>query len=342
MKPLKSFKIGNKKISSDGPTYIIAEIGVNHGGSIINCKKLIRAAYKSGADAVKLQIVDPENSYDKNHPSYKVFKNKNFNFQQLKDLIKFSQKLGITLFATPGDFYSLKKIIKLKMPAIKISSGLLTNLPLIKEATYKKIPIILSTGMAFKNEIVDALNVCKKKTNKICILKCTSIYPAPIDKINLRAIQSFRKKFNLPIGYSDHTLGINACISAIVAGATVIEKHFTLNRNTKGADHHISIEPKEFKRMVDKIRSTEKMLGKDTISPTKEEIKMRHKFHRKIVSLKKIKKGDKLSLENLCLKRTNSSLKGLPPKKLFDLIGKISLRNIKSDKIISNKDLANI
>ena len=257
MKPLKSFKIGNKKISSDGPTYIIAEIGVNHGGSIINCKKLIRAAYKSGADAVKLQIVDPENSYDKNHPSFEVFKNKNFNFKELKDLIKFSQNLHNS-FCNTWRFLQFKKIIKLKMPAIKISSGF-TNLPLIKEATYKKIPIILSTVWHLKMKLLMLLMFAK--TNKICILKCTSIYPAPIDKINLRAIQSF-KKFNLPIGYSDHTLGIHACISAIVAGATVIEKHFTLNRNTKGADHHISIEPKEFKRMVDKIRSTEKMLAK--------------------------------------------------------------------------------
>ncbi len=342
MKPLKSFKIENKKISIDGPTYIIAEIGINHGGSIIKCKKLIKAAYKSGADAAKLQIVDPENSYDKSHPSFGVFKNKNFNHQELKSLIKFSKKLGITLFATPGDFQSLKKTIKLKMPAIKISSGLLTNLPLIKEAAYKKIPIILSTGMAFKNEIVDAVNICKIKTNKICILKCTSIYPAPIDKINLRAIKSLNKKFNLPIGYSDHTIGIDTCISAIAAGATVIEKHFTLNRNKKGADHHISIEPKDFKKMVNKIRKTEKLLGRDTIIPTKEEIKLRYKFHRKIVSLKKIRKGDKLSLKNLCLKRSNSRLKGLPPKKLFDLIGKISLKDIKSNKIISTKDLANI
>ena len=338
MKFLKTFSIRNKKVSIDGPSYIIAEIGINHNGSIRKCKKLIKEAFKCGADAAKLQIVNPDNSYEKNHPSYKAFKNKDFSFSELKELIQYSNKLGITLFATPGDFQSLKKVIKLKMPAIKISSGLLTNLPLIKEAAKIKIPLILSSGMAYENEIQEAINICKNKTKKLSLLKCTSIYPAPLNKINLKGIAKLKNMFKIPTGYSDHCLGIEACVCAVAAGATIIEKHFTLNKKDVGADHKISIVPNEFRLMVKRIRETEKLMGLYKIGPTNEEKKLRNRFHRKIVSLKKIKKGEKFSLNNVSLKRSNSKLRGLPPKKLFKIIGKNSKKNINPNKLITSGD----
>ena len=340
MSLLKSFYIKNKKISEINPSYVIAEIGINHGGSKINCKKLIKKAHECGADAVKLQIANPEESYSRDHSSYKAFKNKYLSDKTLSYLISYAESLNLALFATPGDFTSLKRISKLRMPAIKISSGLLTNLPLIKEASKKKIPIIISTGMAYEKEIDDAITICKKKNNKIALLKCTSIYPAPIDTLNLKAIDRLKKKYNIPVGYSDHAAGIDACIYAVAAGASIIEKHFTLNKKLTGADHKISIEPNEFKLMIKKIRNLEKILGKATIKPVKKEIKFRKIYHRKVVSFKKIIKGEKFTLNNLCLKRTNFQSKGLPPKNLFKILGKSAVKNIKAHKLLLNSDFS--
>ena len=299
MKILKSFKIANKKISDNSPAFIIAEIGINHNGSKSKCAKLIYEAYKSGANAVKLQIADPNYSYAKNHPSYKEFKNKDLNDETLKKLINYAKSLGLSLFATPGDFKSLQRVKNLKMPAIKISSGLLSNLPLIKEASKVKVPIIFSTGMSYLKEVHEAVNLCKQKQKKIAILKCTSIYPAPIKYLNLKGIEKYKKIFKVPVGYSDHAIGIDASVNAVACGAKIIEKHFTLNKLAKGADHRISIEPKEFKEMVSKIRNLESMMGDGILRPTKKEEKNRKNNLRKPVTLKKILKGEKISLNNI-------------------------------------------
>ena len=340
MKLLKSFFINNKKISDNSPAYVIAEIGINHGGSRSKCIRLIKKACDSGADAVKLQIANPKESYSKKHPSYKEFSGKYLSDKSLRKLIDYAKSLGLALFATPGDFTSLKKIHKLKMPAIKISSGLLTNLPLIKEASKKKIPIIISTGMAYEKEIDDAINVCKKNQRKIALLKCTSIYPAPMNTLNLKAIEKLKQKYNLPVGYSDHSLGIDASVYAVALGASIIEKHFTLDKSEAGADHKISLEPKEFKLMVKKIRELEKIMGTSKLQPTEKEKKLRKLYYRKVVSLEKIKKGERFTLNNLSLKRTSSSLKGLKPKYFFKILGKIALKNVQIDKAISTSDFS--
>ncbi len=340
MSLLKSFYIKNKKISDVNPSYIIAEIGINHEGSKKNCKKLIKKAYECGADAVKLQIANPEESYSKDHPSYKAFKNKYLSDKTLSYLISYAESMNLALFATPGDFTSLKRICKLRMPAIKISSGLITNLPLIKEASKKKIPLIISTGMAYEKEIDEAIILCKKNNNKVALLKCTSIYPAPTNSLNLKAIDKLKKKYSIPVGYSDHAEGIDACIYAVAAGASIIEKHFTLDKTLVGADHKISIEPNQFKLMVKKIRNLEKILGMGKIEPSEKEIKFRKIYHRKVVAFKDILKGEKFTLSNLCLKRTNSQSKGLTPRYLFKILGKPATKNIKVHKVLLNSDFS--
>ena len=339
MKILNSFKIANKKISDNSPTFIIAEIGINHNGSKSKCAKLIYEAYKSGANAVKLQIADPNYSYAKNHPSYKEFKNKDFNDETLKKLINYAKSLGLSLFATPGDFKSLQRVKNLKMPAIKISSGLLSNLPLIKEASKVKVPIIFSTGMSYLKEVHEAVNLCKQKQNKIAILKCTSIYPSPIKYLNLKGINEYKKIFKVPIGYSDHAIGIDASVNAVACGAKIIEKHFTLNKLAKGADHRISVEPKEFKLMVSKIRNLETMLGNGILKPTKEEEANRKNNLRKLVTLKEILKGEKISLNNISLKRINSNKKSIELKNFYKILGRKTLRNLKKEEVLSMKDI---
>ncbi len=338
MKLLKSFKIRDKIISDKSPSYIIAEVGVNHGGSVSKCARLIKEAHKSGADAVKLQIANPFHSYSENHPSFGEFKNKFLSNESLEKLIKYSNKLGLAMFATPGDLYSLDRVAKLKMPAIKISSGLLTNLPLIKEASKKKVPLIISTGMSYLKEIKDAINICKKHQNKIAILKCTSIYPAPIQTLNLSSIGELKKIFKIPIGYSDHAMGINAATFSIGLGATILEKHFTLDKSLKGADHKISIEPKEFKKMVENIRDLEVMSGSKSLKPTKDEMKNRKFAYRKLVSLLNIDSGEKISLNNVGFKRIISKQKGILPKFFFKIEKKRARRNIRRNEILSLKD----
>ena len=265
------FKVKNFTIGKPGKVFVIAEIGINHNGDFAKCKRLIFAASKAGADAAKIQTIDVDESYTENSQSYKVFKNKNFSNNELIKLKNYANSLGIVFFSTPGDLKSLIRLIKIKMPIIKISSGLATNFPLIAEVLKKKIPIIISTGFSTKNNLKDLKKFLKRfKSKKIVLLKCTSNYPAHPNSIDLNSIKFLKNEFDLPVGYSDHTLGDVAPIVAVSLGATVIEKHFTLNKHQKDGDHKISLEPKGFKVMVKKIRLTEKMLGKGIFELNKE------------------------------------------------------------------------
>ena len=318
-------KIKRPKFLNRSKVFIIAEIGINHGGKLKNCVKLIKSAAMAGADAAKLQITDPDTSYEKGTRSYNEFKNKTFSLKKLQYLKKISKKYRILFFATPGDFNSLKTVKKLNLKIIKISSGLLTNLPLIKEAAKLKKPMILSTGMAYKNEIKQALGIAKKfiKKNNLALLKCTSIYPASYKNLNLKSIKTFKRDFGVPIGYSDHSLGYEATLTAVGLGANVIEKHFTLNKKAKGADHHISLEPKEFKKMVEMIRNIELSLGSEIIKPVKDEIKQRKKFHRYLVASQNLKKGLIIKREHINTQRVKNLNKNtFEAKKLEILIGK--------------------
>lgn len=331
-------KIENIKIGKKNKTFIIAEIGVNHDGNFLTAKKLIKEAKKSGADAVKFQIINHEESYCKNHESYYTFKPRKLTFKEYFKLNKFAKKNKIIFFATPGDFSSLKIIKDLKLPAIKISSGLLTNTPLILEAAKLKLPMIISTGLSEEKNILNAIKTIKKIHKKIAILKCTSIYPAPEKKLNLSSLKMFQAKFNYIIGYSDHALGNNACLAAVSLGAKIIEKHFTLNNKKRGADHKISLTPKNFKNLVKDIRSVENMLGFENVFSTNEEQKKKEFIHRTIVANLNIKKGEKFTYNNVALKRTNEKGKKLKPDFFFKIINKKARRNIKENKLIKYSD----
>lgn len=325
------FKIDNHKIGGS-KVFIIAEIGINHKGSLKTCKKLILKAKKIGADAVKLQICDPDYSYNKNTLSYKIFNKNLLSYEKLKIVKDYAKKNKISLFATPGDFQSLNIVKKLNLPAIKISSGLLTNEALIKEACKLKKPIIFSTGMAYMAEIKKISSIIKSFKVKNAILKCTSLYPCPPKDINLKSIKLLIKKFpKTVIGYSDHTKGVDACIAAVAFGARIIEKHLTLSDNLKVPDKKVSCNPKEFKTLVDKIRYLEKIIGKENLFPSIAEIKKRKINHRSITSVRKIFKGDKFNKDNIALKRSLERKKGLHPKFFFKILGKKSKKNIGVD-----------
>ena len=334
------FKIGNKIVGNNKNIFVIAEIGINHGGNLKKCMKMIKAASLSGANSVKIQTNDVDESYMKNTLSYKEFKNKNFSNNELLKLKNYSKKLGVIFFSTPGDIKSLKRLIKIKVPAIKISSGLATNLPLIGESIKSRIPTIISTGFSTKQDLNHLKKFIKKfNFKKIAILKCTANYPASPENLDLKSIKFLKNKFNLPIGYSDHTIGDLAPVVAVSFGATIIEKHFTLNKFEKGADHKISLEPKEFKLMVEKIRTTEKMFGRDDFKVRKEISKKRKYFLRRLTAKKEIKKGDRFSFDNVSFMRHNNGVAGLEPSHFFSIKNKKSKVGIKKGQILIKKYL---
>ena len=302
-----NFKINNKNIlTQTSSTFIIAEIGINHEGSYANAKKMIAAAFKAGADAVKLQIVNADESYDKSTQSYRMFKKSSLSIEQYEKLFNYFNEKKI-LFATPGDFESLNMCQRLKVPLYKISSGLMSNLPLALEISKSKKPMIISTGMANIKEINKILKVLKyKNNNNLALLHCTSLYPALLKQANLNSIRYMYLKYKKIIGYSDHTIGWKASILAVASGAKIIEKHFTLDRKRRGFDHKISLDPTGFKKMVDDIREVEKILGGDYKLPLNEEIKNKQYIERYCVAKLNIKKGDIFTIDNVKFIRLNS------------------------------------
>ena len=326
-----NFKIGNKTINKSSKTFLISEIGINHEGSLLKCIKMIAESKKAGADAVKLQTVKAENNYLRSTKSFKEFKKTDFSDEELFKIVNFSKKNKLIFLSTPGTFNEVDQLINLKVDGIKISSGSMTNYPLISYAAKKTKSIIISTGMGYDDEIRQAILACKSNQN-IAILKCTSLYPPRDKELNLRSIQEFQKKFKYIIGYSDHKKDYLSCLLAVSNGAKIIEKHFTLDPKKKGKDHHISLNPKEFKKMAEDIKRTENMLGDFEIRPTKREIKNRNLFHRCLVTTKNILKGEKFTLDNISLKRVNNrSNSKIEPKNLSKILAKKSNRNISKD-----------
>jgi N,N'-diacetyllegionaminate synthase len=316
-------------------TLIIAEVGVNHNGDINIAKKLIKQAALAGADIVKFQSFNTDALVTNNAPKaqYQVDSNSDndSNFQMLKKL-ELSQDDHITLInqckshnieflSTAFDVNNLNFLIELNMSRIKIPSGEITNLPFLEYIASLGVPVILSTGMSEINEIKDAVNILlsnKLKKTDLSILHCTSQYPATFKEINLKAIPALKNLFDVNIGYSDHTLGIEAAVAAVALGAKIIEKHITLDVNFDGPDHKASITPSEFHKMVLAIRNIEQGLGDGHKTPSIAEIKMRSVARRSIIASKKIEKGETLSFENISIMRPGG---GISPMEIKKVIG---------------------
>lgn len=338
-----SFLIAERRIGIGEPIFIIAEVGINHEGNVDLCAQMIQAAARAGADAIKLQLIDPKESYVEGTESYKMFQNKALDDDALEAMVKLSKQLGVILFATPGDFISLERMHRFNMPAVKISSGLMTNKPLIVAAAKKGFPLIISTGLAYEYEISTAIETaCYYKAPGVAILKCTALYPAPDETLNLASISTMRQKFNIPVGYSDHTLNDLACIAAVTLGATIIEKHFTLDKQRQGVDHHISMEPKEFAIMINQIRRVEVMQGCSLIKPNLTEAQERMNRHRCLIARHDIAVGEKLSENNIALKRPFPGLSGLPPVYYEEVLGKLVNKSILRDQPICIEDVVGL
>ncbi len=328
-------------------TIIIAEAGVNHNGSLKNAKKLVSQAKKSGADFIKFQKFNAENlatkkaklaNYQrkkyKSFTQYQMLKKLELRDSDYKILHKFAKKIRIKFLCSCFDEESLKFLQFYKNEFIKIPSGEINNLPLLKYAGSLKNKVILSSGMSTIDEISLALktiiNAGTSKKN-IYLLHCNSDYPTNIQDVNLKAFEQLKKKFGLKLGYSDHTTSQEVPIIAVAMGAKIIEKHFTLNKNLNGPDHKASFNPKEFKTLVENIRKTEIILGKNKKIVTESEKRNKILVRKSLVAKKEIKKGDRFNKNNITIKRPGN---GISPVNFYKLIGKKSKYSFKPDELI--------
>jgi len=345
-------KIGNKLIGEEEPCFIIAEAGVNHNGSLELAKKLIDAAKTAGADAVKFQTWKTENiilkgvemaEYQKENieskeSQFEMLKKLELPYEWHFELKEYAEKLRLVFFSTMEDKESVDFLIKeLKIPLIKVGSGDLTNYPLLKYTARFGIPMVLSTGMATLGEIDEAVRtVLDEGNDKIILLQCTTQYPCPYEDVNLRAMLTLKEAFKTIVGFSDHSLGIECAVAAVALGAKYIEKHFTLDRNLPGPDHKASLEPEEFKRMVDAIRNVEMALGDGIKRPMPSELKNKEITVRRIVAARDIKKGEILDENNLTFKRANY---GLDAKYYTFVEEKRARKDINKDDVIIIGDI---
>ncbi len=317
-------------------TYIIAEIGINHEGNVHKCLELIKKAKLSGVNAVKLQTIDADLNYSVDTPSYKIFKSSTLSIENTAKVFKFSKEIGLDVFTTVGDIPTAKWVKKLKPSAWKVSSSLLTHIPLIEFLAKNKEPLFISTGLAIDKEIIKVIKVLKKN-NKInySLLHCTSIYPSKLTELNLHKITEYKKKFKVKVGYSDHSIGSFASSLAVANGAEVIEKHFSLDNKRNGYDHKISLNFNQMQNFVRKIRKVEKIMKNDDKKLNNLINKNRTKFLRVVVANKDIKKGLKLNKNNIAIKRVNNNTRGVLPEQYHLIINKKIKKDVKKDELIS-------
>lgn len=325
--------------------FVIAEAGVNHNGNIEIAKKLIDAAILSEADAIKFQTFKAENLVTKNAPKaqyqktntgdggqYDMLKNLELSLQEHIILKDYCEKKGIIFISTPFDFESVNLLEKIDVPLYKVSSGDLTNIPLIKYIAKLKKPMIISTGMANLGEVEEAIGVVKETGNsQINLLHCTSNYPTNYEDVNLNAMITLKNTFKIPVGYSDHTIGIEVPIAAVAMGAQIIEKHFTLDKNMEGPDHKTSLNPEEFSQMVSNIRNIEKSFGDGIKRCNQSEEKSKFVSRKSIVARKLIKKGEIILADMIDFKRPEG---GISPKYTESIIGSKALNDIQKDSFI--------
>lgn len=332
--------IKKNRIGIGYPVYIIAELSANHNQDFNQALELIKAAKDAGADAVKIQTYTPDTmTIDCDNDFFKIGKGTIWEGKYLYDLYgeaytpwewhaeltQYANNLGLDFFSTPFDPTAVEFLEKMQVPAYKIASFEIVDIPLIRKIAQTGKPIILSTGMASVSEIDEAVQAIRDEgNNNIALLKCTSAYPAPPEEMNLKTIHHMSELFDVPVGISDHTLGISVPVAAVALGACIVEKHFTLSRSTPGPDSAFSLEPPEFKTMVDAIRETEKALGKVNYAVSEHEIASRV-FRRSLFIVKNIKKGEIFSEENV---RSIRPGYGLAPKYLPRIIGRRAKKDI--------------
>lgn len=344
---MRKVRIAGRLIGQGEPCFIIAEAGVNHNGDIKLAKQLIDVAQEAGADAVKFQTFHTEEvvirsaekaKYQQEttgaaESQFEMIKKLELPDEAFRALYSYANEKNILFLSTPDDTGSIDLLDELGVPAFKVASGEITNFPLLKYIARKQKPIILSTGMSTLGEIEEALAAIRKEAAvEIILLHCVSCYPAQIEEMNLKAIQTLRQAFKLPVGLSDHTLGMTIPIAAVALGVCVIEKHFTLDKNLPGPDHRASLEPGELKQMIAVIRDVEKAMGDGVKKPTLEEEENKKVVRRSLVARVDIPQGTIISAEMLGIKRPGT---GVEPRYIDMFIGRKAREHIKPEELIT-------
>lgn len=325
---------------------IIAEAGVNHNGSLALAKEMVLAAAKAGADYIKFQTFQPEKlvsrfagkaEYQKEatgeaESQLEMLQKLALTQEDFVELKDYCKEWGIGFLSTPFDLESITFLSKLDMDFWKLPSGEITNLPYLIKIARTGRPVVMSTGMCELEEVAEAVRCLKEAgAGELTLLHCNTEYPTPMRDVNLRAMLTLGDVFGMPVGYSDHTRGIEIPIAAAALGATVIEKHFTLDKTMEGPDHAASLEPGELKAMVQAVRNVEQALGSREKRVSPSELKNRDIARKSIVARKKIRKGDIFSEENITVKRPGS---GISPMRWFEVLGREAGRDYQEDEVI--------
>ena len=331
---------------SENKTFIIAEAGVNHNGSFELAKQLVDKAVWAGADCIKFQTFNSKNLVSKNAQKAEYQKKTTDSSESQLDMLKklelskeefvelrdYCNQKEIMFLSSPFDLESIDFLASIGVRTWKIPSGEITNYPFLRAIGKRKESVIMSTGMCTLDEVRDAIKVLKDfGTTDITLLHCTTEYPAPYDSVNLKAMLTLKNEFGFNVGYSDHTNGIAVPVAAVAMGATVIEKHFTLDKNMEGPDHKASLEPDELKQMVQSIRNVEAALGDGTKQPSDVEKKNIAIARKSIVAACDIIKGEMFTEENLTAKRPGN---GISPMNWAEVLGKIAKRDFSEDELI--------
>ena len=346
MKFNKHFKVATKIISENTPVFIIAEAGVNHNGDINKAKELIDVAASAGVDAVKFQAFKTENlilknvdkapyqqkTTDSKESQFEMLKSLEINQNQNRELIEYCNNKNIIFLSTPFDEDSIDELVELDLPAFKVASTDTTNLPFLKKLALTGKPLFLSTGMSYLAEIEMALEEIYPYNKNVVLLQCTANYPINDDEANLNVIKTFKSKFDIIVGYSDHSKGIGASPYAIPMGAKVVEKHFTLDTEQKGPDHEASLNPNQLKDYVKEIRKVELFMGTANKRPSFDELKTRESLQKCLVASKSISKLEPFTENNIVAKRTGG--KGISPIYYNDILKKFASKHYNVNDII--------
>jgi N,N'-diacetyllegionaminate synthase len=345
---VKSIDVGKIRIGPDHPCFIIAEAGVNHNGDKELAMRLVSAALQAGADAVKFQtwitdkIVTPDapaaeyqlKESNRKISQYELLRSLELNFECFTEVKAYADRCGILCFSTPDEEQSADFLDEdIKTALFKIGSGELTNIPFLKHVARKGKPVILSTGMSYLGEVENAVRAVKETGNEqLALLHCVSNYPAEPAWCNLKAMDTLGMAFGYPIGFSDHTTGTEVALAAAARGACIIEKHLTLDRKLPGPDHRFSMEPTDFRALVDGVRAVERALGDGIKTPAASEVEMRTLVRKYIVAAGPLMQGDTLTEDKVTFRRSGG---GLDPVQLPLVLGRKLKRSIEANTIIT-------
>jgi len=338
--------------NTSSPVYVIAEAGVNHNGDFELAKRLVEVAKEAGADAVKFQTFRTEENVSIYTPlaeyqsenlgtveggQLEMLKSLELSFKNFRELKAFCDDMGIDFISTPDDKGSVDLLSEIEVPYVKTASAEITNLPFLKMVAGYGIPMIVSTGMSTLGEVENAIQAIYSTGNhNVTVLHCTSDYPCDLSDVNLRAMVTLRHSFGVPVGYSDHTVGMDVAVAAVALGANVIEKHFTLDKGMVGPDHAASLSPQELADYITKIREASLFLGDGAKRPQPSEMVNRPAMRRSLVATRDIREGTQLSEDLLIFKRPGT---GISPEHLGFALGKRVNRNVAEDEVINWDDI---